>query len=192
MKNLILIVLSIIIVACTSEQKGCNTDEMQNNSESFSVCSGKVGDLDIEYQVTTKINTDSDVGEYLEVVKGDYTVLEYVNHSHATNATDVTRSKELVLIVDRNEKFSNGDIIKIPSPNIRGIGALSGAWDGYNQFDDITGEIKIIDIQESSVKIEIIDSLYSANGISSDKWDGQYQRGINHSYSITGTIRFNK
>lgn len=192
MKNLIIIFLSIIFVACNGVENGCNTDEMQNNYKSFSVCSDRDGVLRIEHQVTTKINTDSDVGDYLKIMKGDHTIFEYIKHSHATNATDVTGEKKLVLIVDRNKKFSTGEIIKIPSNNIKGIGVLSGAWIGYNQFDDITGKIKIIDAQKNSVKIEIIDSLYSVKGISSEDWDGKNQIGINHPYSITGKIRFNK
>jgi len=192
MKNLLLLFLSIIIVACDERNVGCDIEKMQNNSESYTICTDESKELHMAYQITTKINQDSDVGEYLEVITGDHTVLEYVNHSHATNATDITGSIELVLIVNGNHKFSDGEIIKIPTENIKGIGAQSGAWIGYNQFDDIEGKIKIIEARKNTLQIEIIDSLFSVNGIIAEEWDGKYQKGVIHPYSITGKIRFNK
>lgn len=167
----------------------CNLDQMQNNYESITKCREQLGDLIMENILTTQIHNNANLAKDFSIINGEYTVLEYSNHSHAVNAYDVTGSVELAIIFDKKLNVAEQDTIKMPSKYVQGIGAIRGAWIGFCQFKDLVAKLKVVEISKNSIQLEIIDTIYSKNGVS---FYSLLKEDNDQEYKMFGKIRFVK
>lgn len=157
--NIVIIILVLFFTGCDAETKS-DPDSFLIDYKAKNISVNHFDNYSMSHEYNSALYPKSDLNKFNQIVKGNKTILEFYHSSESKSLEDSWGKTRLIMVFNDFTPDLIGETIVFPSQNTSCSGVQEYSEMRYF-FPEVKGSIKVLEISDKSVLIEIQDSLYS-------------------------------